>query len=190
MIPQGTIPEDRAMKGVSGASRRGAASREAILQAAVRVIGRDGLAGASLAAVAKEAPTSKPAVLYHFGSREHLLYEVASLALGLYRGIVGPSDGDAATLRPRTEATIATIFAPENRTLLACVHELVGLGMRDPAVGELMRTSLEEVLAGPTQALSHLGHERARAIARSLVMTVHGHVELWLFADPADAKQF
>jgi AcrR family transcriptional regulator len=179
-----------AMKGTPGLSRRGVASREAILQAAVRVIGREGLAGASLAAVAKEAPTSKPAVLYHFGSRERLLFEVSALALGLYRGMLGPSDGRASSLRPRSEATIAAIFAPENRTLLACVHELVGLGMRDPAVGELMRTSLEEVLQGPIQALSHLGHERARAIARSMVMTVHGHVELWLFADPADAKQF
>jgi AcrR family transcriptional regulator len=179
------------MKGaVSGVSRRGVASREAILQAAVRVIGRDGLAGASLAAVAKEAPTSKPAVLYHFGSREKLLYEVASLALGLYRGLLGPSDGNAGTLRPRSEATITAIFAPENRTLLACVHELIGLGSRDPAVGELMRRSLEEVLEGPTRALSHLGLEQARAVARSMIMTVHGHVELWLFADPADSKQF
>ena len=178
------------MKTVSGASRRGAASREAILQAAVRVIGREGLSGASLAAVAKEANTSKPAVLYHFGSRERLLHEVASLALGLYRNLIGPPESRGPTPRARSEAAIAKIFAPENHTLLACVHELVGLGMRDPAVGQLMRSSLEEVLQGPTNALGHLGHDEARAIARSLIMTVHGHVELWLCSDPADSKQF
>src|SRR5215467_3823544 len=102
MIAAGMTQRDAAMKpaikGTPGVSRRGVASREAILQAAVRVIGREGLAGASLAAVAKEAPTSKPAVLYHFGSREHLLYEVASLALGLYRGLLGPTDGNAGSL--------------------------------------------------------------------------------------------
>src|SRR5262245_10408663 len=111
------------MKGFSGASRRGAASREAILQAAVRVIGREGLAGASLATVAAEAATSKPAVLYHFGSRDRLLHEVASLAFGLYRGLL-PTDGASTSPRTRTEAAISAIFAPENRNLLACVHEL------------------------------------------------------------------
>jgi len=177
------------MKSVPGASRRGAASREAILQAAVRVIGREGLVGASLAAVAKEASTSKPAVLYHFGSRERLLHEVASLALGLYRGLLGAADASGPSARGRSEAAIAAIISPENRTLLACVHELIGLGMRDPAVGDLMRRSFEEVLQGPTHALGHLAPERARAIARSLITTVHGHVDLWLLADPADSKE-
>ena len=176
------------MKGFSGASRRGAASREAILQAAVRVIGREGLAGASLATVASEAATSKPAVLYHFGSRDRLLHEVASLAFGLYRRLL-PAD-DAPSPRMRTEAAITAIFAPENRNLLACVHELIGLGMRDPAVGALLARSFDETLQGPMRALQHLGPEEARALARTLVMTIHGHVDLWLCADPTDTKQF
>ena len=176
------------MKGFSGASRRGAASREAILQAAVRVIGREGLAGASLATVASEAATSKPAVLYHFGSRDRLLHEVASLAFGLYRRLLPESD--APSPRARTEAAITAIFAPENRNLLACVHELIGLGMRDPAVGELLARSFDETLQGPIRALQHLGPDEARALARALVMTIHGHVDLWLCADPADTKQF
>jgi AcrR family transcriptional regulator len=176
------------MKGLSGASRRGAASREAILQAAVRVIGREGLSGASLATVAAEAATSKPAVLYHFGSRDRLLHEVAQLAFGLYRGLL-PTENDQPT-RARTEATIAAIFAPENRNLLMCVHELIGLGMRDSAVAELMARGLDDVLQGPIRALGYLGADQARAIARSLVMTIQGHVELWLCADPADTKQF
>jgi|SRR5262245_58273038 len=176
------------MKGFSGASRRGAASREAILQAAVRVIGREGLSGASLATVAAEAATSKPAVLYHFGSRERLLHEVASLAFGLYRGLLPIDDGQPT--RARTEATIAAIFAADNRNLLMCVHELIGLGMRDPAVAELMARSLDEVLQVPTRSLSFLGADEARAVARTLVMTIQGHVELWLCADLADTKQY
>jgi AcrR family transcriptional regulator len=155
------------------------------------VIGREGLAGASLAAVAKEAHTSKPAVLYHFGSREHLLHEVASLALGLYRDVLGSPESRGRTPRERAESAIGAIFAVENRTLLGCIHELVGLGMRDPAIGQLMRTSLDEVMQGPTNALGpQLGSEEARGVARSLIMTVHGHVELWLCSDPADSKRF
>src|SRR5262245_52970560 len=176
------------MKDFSGASRRGAASREAILQAAVRVIGREGLSGASLATVAAEAATSKPAVLYHFGSRDRLLHEVASLAFGLYRGLIPTDDGRPT--RERTEATIGAIFAPENRNLLACVHELIGLGMRDAAVAETMARSLDEVLQVPIRSLSFLGPEEARSLARTLVMAIQGHVELWLCADPADTKQY
>ena len=56
-------------------------SREVILAAAVRVVGREGLPAASLGVIAKEAGTSKPAVLYHFGSRENLLREMAARAL-------------------------------------------------------------------------------------------------------------
>ena len=154
----------------------------------MRVIGREGLSGASLATVAAEAATSKPAVLYHFGSRDRLLHEVASLAFGLYRGLLPTDDGRPT--RARTEATIGAIFAPENRNLLMCVHELIGLGMRDPAVAELMARSLDEVLQAPIRALSFLGGDQARSVARTLVMAIQGHVELWLCADPADTKQY
>ena len=70
------------------------------------------------------------------------------------------------------------------------MHELIGLGMRDPAVGELLARSFDETLQAPIHALQHLGPEEARALARALVMTIHGHVDLWLCADPADTKQF
>ena len=177
------------MKGFSGASRRGAASREAILQAAVRVIGREGLAGASLATVAGEAATSKPAVLYHFGSRDRLLHEVASLAFGFYRRLLprkrcavaaarAHGSGDRGNLRAR-EPQPARVRARADRP-----------GHARPAVGELLARSFDETLQGPIRALQHLGPEEARALARALVMTIHGHVDLWLCADQADTKQF
>jgi AcrR family transcriptional regulator len=171
-------------------SQRGAASREAILQAAVRVIGQEGLPGASLAAVAAAAHTSKPAVLYHFGSRERLLREVATLALSLYRSLLATSVNGSTSPRQRVESAIGAIFAPENRVLMACVHELMGLGMRDAAVAAMVRESLDDVARAPARSLAHLGPERSSSIARSLVLAVHGHVELWLCSEPSDAKTF
>ena len=32
--------------------------------------------------------------------------------------------------------------------------------------------------------------ELSSRATRALVMTIHGHVDLWLCADPADTKQF
>jgi AcrR family transcriptional regulator len=114
------------------------ASREAILQAALRVIGRVGLSGASLSAVAADAGTSKPALLYHFGSRENLLREVAVMAVSVFQKLLEAAGDEGIPARKRTEASVAALFSPSNRTLLVCVHELVGLGMRDPEVGGLL----------------------------------------------------
>jgi AcrR family transcriptional regulator len=170
------------MARTSGGSARGMASREAILQAAVRVIGREGLWGASLAAVAAEAGASKPAVLYHFGSREKLLREVAVLAVGVFRSVLVSAQSEALPPRDRTAASVAALFTAENRTLMVCVHELMGLGMRDAEIGALMTRSLEETAIGPAKALEKQHGPRALSVARSLIMAVHGHVELWLCA--------
>lgn len=48
--------------------------RENILQAAQRVVQRDGVTALSYESVASEAGVTKGGVLYHFGSREELLY--------------------------------------------------------------------------------------------------------------------
>lgn len=58
-------------------TRKGARQHEAILEAAVRLLGREGYAAASVARVAEEAGVSKRAVLYYFGTREELFVQVA-----------------------------------------------------------------------------------------------------------------
>lgn len=167
------------------------ASREAILQAAVRVIGREGLWGASLAAVAAEAGASKPAVLYHFGSREKLLREVAILAVGVFRSVLQSAQAETLPPRDRTAASVAALFTAENRTLMVCVHELMGLGMRDAEIGALMTRSLEETAVGPAKTLEKQHGLQALSVARSLIMAVQGHVELWLCAgSEADPKPY
>lgn len=178
------------MRRAGGASPRGIASREAILKAAVRVIGREGLSGASLSAVAAEAGTSKPAVLYHFGSRDKLLREVAGTAITVYRKLIHPPEDMGLAPKERTASSVAALFDPGNRTLLVCMHELVGLGMRDPEVAAMMRRSLDEAALGAAQGMSKLELERAVELARALIMAVHGHVELWLCSGDADPKPF
>jgi AcrR family transcriptional regulator len=191
MMPAGnSCREGIAMARGVTASPRGEASRDAILQAAVRVIGREGLSGASLAAVAAEAGTSKPAVLYHFGSRERLLRQVAALAVSTFRRLLDSAAEEGTTPRKLTLASVAKLFEPEHRALLVCLHELLGLGMRDPEVGRLMLRSLEETAEGPAQSLARLHGAHAMDLARALVMSVQGHLEFFLCSGATDPTPF
>jgi AcrR family transcriptional regulator len=61
---------------LKGQARRGAASRQAILDAATAVFARRGFRGGGLAAVAKLVELTPAGVLYHFGSKEALLLAV------------------------------------------------------------------------------------------------------------------
>ena len=56
-----------------GRLRKGAARREALLTATLRLVGRRGVAGVSQRAVAAEAGVPPTAVLYYFESVDELL---------------------------------------------------------------------------------------------------------------------
>jgi AcrR family transcriptional regulator len=148
------------------------------------------LCGASLAAVAAEASTSKPAVLYHFGSREQLLRQVAALAVAIFRRLLDSAAVEGERSRKVTLASVAKLFEAENRGLLMCVHELLGLGMRDPEVGKLMLRSLEETAEGPAQSLARLHGDRAMSLARALIMSVQGHLEFFLCSGETDPTPY
>ena len=154
------------------------------------MIGREGLSGASLAAVAAEAGTSKPAVLYHFGSRERLLRQVAVLAVSIFRRLLESAAEPSSTPRKLTLASVGKLFEAENRALLVCLHELLGLGMRDPEVGRLMLRSLEETAEGPAQSLARLHGADAMGLARALIMSVQGHLEFFLCSGDTDPTPY
>ena len=56
--------------------RAGAATRAHILEAAIRCLVDEGLAGASMSAIASKGEVSKALLHYHFADRNHLLTEV------------------------------------------------------------------------------------------------------------------
>lgn len=169
---------------------RGEASREAILSAAVRVVGKEGLPAASLGAIAKEAGTSKPAVLYHFGSRENLLREMSARALQQFTSsafsVIRSDDP-----YERTRIGLDNLFAPENKTNVAAARELMSLGLRDPVVGEMVRKSFEEVERAAALLLPDSIEEPER-VAEEMVRSVHGFLQVWLCTggdDPTAFKQ-
>lgn len=163
---------------------RGLASREAILVAAVRVVGREGMPAASLGVIAKEAGTSKPAVLYHFGSRENLLREMANRALEQLESIVDEVASDE-KVDDRIDTILSHIFTKENRIAMAAQRELSTLGIRDRVVGERVRRAYERIehmiaLLLPGGLPDRI--ERAQDLVRSL----SGFVQTWLVSGEDD----
>src|SRR5881394_2630888 len=69
---------------------------EALLQAAERVLERDGLAGLTLRAVAREAGVSHAAPTHHFGDLTGLLSELAAIGFRQFNAAMA-SSCDAAT---------------------------------------------------------------------------------------------
>src|SRR3954464_5161971 len=99
------------------------ALREALLQAAERVRERDGLAGLTLRAVAREAGVSHAAPTHHFGDLTGLLSELAA---------VGFRDFDAAM-----QAAHATGTTPAERAL-ARARAYLAYARSQPGMYQLM----------------------------------------------------
>lgn len=62
----------------SSSPRAGAVARARIVEAAVRCLVRDGVAGASMAAIAAEGGVSKALLHYHYADRARLMAEVTT----------------------------------------------------------------------------------------------------------------
>lgn len=104
---------------------------EAVLEAAERVLVRDGLAGVGLRAIAREAQVSHTAPKHHFGDLANLLSELAArgyqrLAAALFRAAENCAD-DAA--RRRAMAKTYVHFAAEHPQLFGLMfrNEIISL---------------------------------------------------------------
>lgn len=73
------------------------ALREALLEAAERVLERDGLAGLTLRAVAREAGVSHAAPTHHFGDLTGLLSELAAVGFRQFNAAMAASSDAAST---------------------------------------------------------------------------------------------
>jgi AcrR family transcriptional regulator len=71
--------------------------REALLKAAERVLERDGLAGLTLRAVAREAGVSHAAPTHHFGDLTGLLSELAAIGFRQFGQAMATANASAAT---------------------------------------------------------------------------------------------
>jgi AcrR family transcriptional regulator len=182
--------------------RRGAAEdtpyhhgalRDALLQAAERVLERDGLAGLTLRAVAREAGVSHAAPTHHFGDLTGLVSELAAIGFRQFNAAMVSACDTATTPLARALAR------PKAYVAYAQAHPgMYGLMFRTERL-DMTRPSLHEAagaafagLAGAIGASRHeqiseqaLSLEQAAAIARAWSL-VHGFTTLLLDGRLAD----
>lgn len=115
---------------------KGARQAEAIIEAAIRCLGRDGYAASSLQRIADEAKVNKRALLYYFGDREDLFEHVVR-RIG-DRLLAQVADAVAGREEPReiVSAGFKEIWAvvTSDRALLAAYFGLVAESVTDPAL--------------------------------------------------------
>ncbi len=162
----------------------------ALLQAAERVLERDGLAGLTLRAVAREAGVSHAAPTHHFGDLTGLLSELAAI------GFLRFNDAMAAAGQTQTQPLMKAMARAKAYVAYAQAHPgMYGLMFRTERL-DMMRPSLHEAANASFQGLANavgaggaerltgealetLSLEQAAAIARNWSL-VHGFTMLLL----------
>jgi AcrR family transcriptional regulator len=86
--------------------RRREQVREEVLEAAGRVLVRRGLAGFTLAAVARELQLTKPALYHYFDSKEALVFELIHGSISTHADYVGRAIDEAGSGADAIEALI------------------------------------------------------------------------------------
>ena len=163
------------------------ALRDALLAAAERVMERDGLAGLTLRAVAREAGVSHAAPTHHFGDLTGLVSELAAIGFRQFNAAM------AAACTPDTPYPARGLARAKAYVAYAQAHPgMYGLMFRTERL-DYQRPSLHEAaeaaFAGLAGAIAASRHERisegaltldqAAAIARAW-STVHGFTMLLL----------
>ena len=162
------------------------ALREALLQAAERVLERDGLAGLTLRAVAREAGVSHAAPKHHFADVTGLVSELAAIGFRQFGAAMAACDTAASPLErmlARPKAYVA--YAQAHPGMYSLMFRTERLDLSRPS----LREAAEASFAGLANAIGAMRQEPIRgelltleqAAAISLAWSmVHGFTMLLL----------
>jgi AcrR family transcriptional regulator len=174
------------MPASEGSAESGAPGRAALLDAAVRVVARDGLDGVSYRSVAEEAGTTAGLVFYHFGSREALILEAAANA--------GRRSATHALLHSEEEdglegfLALLSTSASEDLDDHLFEYEMAFNSRRRPELGAEMRQLYRFYVEETERALAAAGLENPRpALARLIFGIIDGIVLQQVVFDDPDA---
>ncbi|WP_286259404.1 TetR/AcrR family transcriptional regulator [Streptomyces graminofaciens] len=150
------------------------AGREALLDAAVRVVGRAGLRKLTYRAVAEEAGVTHGLVVHHFGSRDALIEEALAHAIrsSLRSSAMEPGTGDAADF-----ATGLTQMVESGPDLQAFQYELLLESRRRPELLPHLRELYEEYFDAARRELTQMLPEPVgEGFSRMVFATLEGLV--------------
>jgi AcrR family transcriptional regulator len=132
--------------------------REALLNAAVRVVARGGLRGLTYRALAEEAGVAHGLVVHHFGSRDALMEEALTHAvrLSLSTSALEPGTGEVADFSTGLSGMIT-----EDADAQAFQYELLLEARRRPELLPQIRTLYDEYFGATEREPSRMLPERA-----------------------------
>jgi AcrR family transcriptional regulator len=183
----------------NGSKARGAASaspyhhgalHDALLEAAERVLERDGLSGLTLRAVAREAGVSHAAPTHHFGDLTGLVSELAAIGYRRFNAAMIAAGASGASGAPPPEQGMARAhayvgFARAHPGMYGLMFRTERLDMKRPALHEAANAAFA-ALAGAVGASRHEHIEedapsldQAAAIVRAWSL-LHGFTTLLL----------
>src|SRR5256886_1845868 len=164
------------------------ALRDALLEAAERVLERDGLGGLTLRAVAREAGVSHAAPTHHFGDLTGLVSELAAIGFRQFNAAMtaaGDAGGSSGLQKAMARAKAYVAYAQAHPGMYGLMFRTERLDMTRPSLHEAASGSFAG-LAGAIGASRHeqiseqaLSLEQAAAIARAWSL-VHGFTMLLL----------
>jgi TetR/AcrR family transcriptional regulator, regulator of biofilm formation and stress response len=163
--------------------------REALIEAALRVMERDGLTAGTTRAVVAEAGMSLASFHYAFASREELLRELVQRVVGRElasaMGAWSPEEGLAACLRAAADGYLAHLEQAAGQEQL--MLELTMLAVRRPDLQQIAREQYRAYIRAGCQLLelaAELTGARWRRpvpeLARLLITLVDGATTTWL----------
>jgi AcrR family transcriptional regulator len=144
---------------------KSAVSSQQIIDAAIRVLARQGYAKTSLLEIAKEAGMSKGALHYHYPTKEALIHAVLETACNAVQTRTmqawSPSDNPFEALRKSLEELWATRAERSDEALV--VADLLALSLYDetlrPKLAEFYELGAQQIRAYLEQNLLPLGLE-------------------------------
>jgi AcrR family transcriptional regulator len=164
------------------------ALRDALLKAAETVLERDGLAGLTLRAVAREAGVSHAAPTHHFGDLTGLVSELAAIGFRQFNAAMvaaGAAGGSTPMEKALARAKAYVAYAQAHPGMYGLMFRNERLDMKRPSLHEAAEASFAG-LAGAIGASRHeqiseqsLSLDQAAAIARAWSL-VHGFTMLLL----------
>jgi AcrR family transcriptional regulator len=163
------------------------ALRDALLEAAERVLEREGLAGLTLRAVAREAGVSHAAPTHHFGDLTGLVSELAAIGFRQFNAAMAAASASGSSLMDKAlaRARAYVAYAQAHPGMYGLMFRTERLDMSRPSLCEAARASFAG-LAGAIGASRHeqiaedaLSLDQAAAIARAWSQ-VHGFTMLLL----------
>ena len=160
---------------------------DALLAAAERVLERDGLAGLTLRAVAREAGVSHAAPTHHFGDLTGLLSELAAIGFRRFSAamIAARNSETHPLLKGLANAKAYVAYAQASPGIFSLMFRTERLDMSRPSLHEAATASFEGLVsavgAGRNEKLAGeaLTLDQAAAIARAWSL-VHGFTTLLL----------